>query len=236
MDIRKIKGRCLIKDGRNICFTDFTETFDWVDHSKLWKILEEMRVPDHLTCLLKHMYAGQETTVRTRHGTMNRFKIGKGACQACILSPCLFNLYSKYIMRKAGLDESRVEIKISGKNINSLRYAGDTTLMAESEEELKSLFMKVKEWKSWLETQYSNNQEHGIQSHHLMANRRKKVEVLTDFLFLGSQITADSDCSHEIKRYLLLGRKVVTNPDGELNSSHQFADKGLYLLKLWFFQ
>ena len=116
-----------------------------MDPNKLWKILQEMGIPDHLTCLLRNLYAGQEATVRTRHGTMNWFKIGKGVRQGCILSSCLYNLYAEYILRNAGLDEAQARIKIAGRNINNLRYADDTTLMAESEEELKSLLMKVKE-------------------------------------------------------------------------------------------
>ena len=127
------------------CFIDYAKAFDCVDHNKLWKILQEMRIPDHVTCLLRNLYAGQEATVRTGHGTTDLFQIGKGVCQGCILSPCLFNLYAKYIMRNAGLDEAQARIKIAGRNINSLRYANDTTLMAESEEELKSLLMKLKE-------------------------------------------------------------------------------------------
>ena len=123
----------------------YAKAFDCVDHNKLWKILKEMGIPDHLTCHLRILYAGQEATVRTRHGTTDWFKIGKGIRQGCILSPCLFNLYAEYFMRNAGLDEAQAGIKISGRNINHLRYANDTTLMAESEEELKSLLMKVKE-------------------------------------------------------------------------------------------
>ena len=111
----------------------------------MWKILKEMGIPDHLICLLRNMYAGQEATVRTGHGTTDWFQIGKGVCQGCILSPCLFNLYAKYIMRNAGWEEAQAGIKIARRNINNLRYADDTTLMGESEEELKSLLMKVKE-------------------------------------------------------------------------------------------
>ena len=123
---------------------------------KLWKILQEMRLPDHLTCLLRNMYASQEATVRTGHGTMDWFQIGKGVCQGCILSPCLFNLYAEYIMWNAGLDEAQAGIKIARRNISNLRYTDDTTLMAEREEELKSFLMKVKEeWKSWLKTPHS---------------------------------------------------------------------------------
>ena len=120
------------------------EGFDCVDHKKLWKILKEMGVPDHLTCLLRNLYAGQEATVRTGHETTDRFQIGKGVCQGCILSPCLFNLYAEYVMRNAGLDKAQAGIKIAGRNINNFRYTDDTTLMAESEEELKSLLKKVK--------------------------------------------------------------------------------------------
>ena len=116
-----------------------------MDHNKLWKILKEMGIPDYLTCLLKNLNAGQEATVRTRHGTTDWFQIGKGVCQGCILSPCLFNLYAEYIIRNAGLEEAQAGIKIAGRNINNLRCADDTTIMAESKEELKSLFMKVKE-------------------------------------------------------------------------------------------
>ena len=119
--------------------------FDCVDHNKLWKILKEMGIPDHLTCLLRNLGAGQEATVRTGHGTTDWFQIGKGVRQGCILLPCLFNLYAEYIMTNAGLEEAQAGIKIARRNINNLRYADDTTLMAESEEELKSLLMKVKD-------------------------------------------------------------------------------------------
>ena len=116
------------------CFVDYTKAFDCVDHNKLWKILKEMGRTDHLTCLLRNLYVGQEATVRTGHGTTNWFQIGKGICQGCILSSCLFNLYAEYIMRNAGLEEAQAGIKIAGRNINNLRYANDTTLMAESKE------------------------------------------------------------------------------------------------------
>ena len=122
---------------------DYAKAFDCVDHNELWKILQEMGIPDHLTCFLRNLYAGQEATVRTGHGTTDWFQIGKGVRQGCILSPCLFNFYAEYIMRNAGLDEAEAGIKIAGRNINNLRYADDTTLMAESEEELKGL-LKVK--------------------------------------------------------------------------------------------
>ena len=145
------------------CFIDYAKAFDCMDHHKLWKILQEMGILGHLTFLLRNLYAGQEATVRTRHGTMDWFQIGKGVRQGCILSYCLFNLYAEYIMWKVGLDEAQTGIKIAGRNINNLRYAGNTTLIAKSEE-LKSLLMKVKEesGKTWLKTQHSKNEDHGI--------------------------------------------------------------------------
>ena len=127
------------------CFIDYAKAFDCVDHNKLWKILKEMGIPDNLTCLLRNLYAGQEATVRTGHGTTDWFQIEKGVRQGCILSPCLFNLYAEYIIGNAGLEEAQGRIKIAGRNVNNLRYTDDTTLMAESEEALKSLLMKVKE-------------------------------------------------------------------------------------------
>ena len=127
------------------CFIDYAKACDCVDHNKLWKILKDMEIPDHLICLLRNLYAGQEAIVRTGHGTTDWFQIGKGVCQGCMLSPCLFNLYAEYIMRNTRLDEAQAGIKIAGRNINNLRYADGITLMAESEEELKSLLMKVKE-------------------------------------------------------------------------------------------
>ena len=125
------------------CFIDYAKAFDCVDHHKLWRILKEMGIPDHLTCLLRNLYVGQEATVRTGHGTTDWFQIGKRVCQGCILSPCLLNFYAEYIMRNAGLEEAQAGIKIAGKSINNLRYADDTTHVAESEEELKS-HLKVK--------------------------------------------------------------------------------------------
>ena len=126
-----------------LCFIDYTKAFDCVDHNKLWKILKEMGIPDHLSCLLRNLYAGQEATVRTGLGTTDWFQIGKGVSQGCVLSPCLFNFYAEYIMTNAGLEETQAGIKIAGRNINNLIYADDTTLMSESKE-LKSLLMKVK--------------------------------------------------------------------------------------------
>ena len=123
------------------CFIDYAKAFDCVDHNKLWRILKETGMPDHLICLLRNLYAGQEATVRTEHATADWFQIGKGVHQGCTLPPCLFTLYAEYIMRNAGLEEAQAGIKIAGRNINNLRYADDTTLMAESEEELKSLLI-----------------------------------------------------------------------------------------------
>ncbi|KAB0354649.1 hypothetical protein FD755_022108 [Muntiacus reevesi] len=179
-----------------------------------------MGIPDHLTCLLRNLYAGQEATVRTGHGTTDWFHIGKGVRQGCILSPCLFNLYAEYIIRNAGLEEPQAGIKTAGRNINNLRNADDTTLMAVSEEELKSLLMKVKEESEKVGLKLN------IQKTKIMASGPiisweidgETVETVADFIFGGSKITADGDCSHEIKRRLLLGRKVMTNLDSILKS------------------
>ena len=159
-----------------------------VDHNKLWKILQEMEIPDHLTCLLRNLYAGQGATVRTRHGTTDWFQIGKGICQGCILSPCLFNFYVEYIMWNAGLDETQARIKI-GRSISNLRYTGDTTLMAESKEELKSLLMKVKEESEKVGLKLN------IQKTKIMASGPitswqidgETVETVTDFIILASK-------------------------------------------------
>ena len=183
------------------------------------EILKEMGILDHPTCLLKNLYAGQEATVRTGHGTTDWFQIGKGVCQGSVLSPCLFNVYAENIIQNARLDEAQAGIKISRRIINNLRYADDTTLMAESEE-LKSLLIKVKEESEKVGLKLN------IQKTKIMASspitswqiNGETVERVTDFFFLGSKITADGDCSHEIKRYLLLGRKVMTNLDGILKS------------------
>ena len=167
----------------------------------LWKILKEMRTPDHLTCLLRSLYAGQEATVRTGNGKTDWFQIRKGVCQGCILSPCLFNFYAEFIMRNAGLEEAQEGIMISGRNNNNLRYADDTTLMAESKEELKSLLMKVKEKSEKVGLKFN------IQKTKIMASGsitswqidEETMETVRDFILGDSIITADSDCSHEIK-------------------------------------
>ena len=199
------------------CFIDYAKAFDCVDHNKLWKILKEMGISDHLICLLRNLYAGQEATVRTGHGTTVCFQIGKEVRQGCILSPCLFNLYAEYIMRNTGLEETQAGIKIAGRNINNLRYADDTTLMAESEKELQSLLMKVNVESEKVGLKLS------IQKMKIMASGpitswEIDGETVSDFIFLSSKITADGDCSHEIKRRLLLGRKVMTNLDSIFKS------------------
>ena len=185
--------------------------------NKLWKILKEMGIPDHLTRLLRNLYAGQEATVRTEHGTIDLFQIGKGVRQGCILSPYLFNLFAEYIMRNTGLKEAQAGIKIPGRNINNLRYADDTTLMAESEEGLKSLLMKVKEESEKVGLKL-NIKKTKIMATGPITSWQMDGETVADFIFLGSKITADGDCSHDIKRCLLLGRKVMTNLDSILKS------------------
>ena len=179
-----------------------------------------MGIPDHLTCLLRNLYAGQKGTVRTGHGKADWFQTGKGVSQGCILSPCLFNFYAEYIMRNAGLEETQAGIKIAKRNINNLRYADDTILVAESEEELKSLLMKVKEESEKVGLKLN------IQKTKIMASGPitswqidgETVKTVSDFIFGGSKITAGGDCSHEIKRHLLPGRKAMTNLDSVLKS------------------
>ena len=182
-----------------------------------------MAIPDHLTCLLRNLYAGQEATDRTGHETTDWFQIGKAVGEGCILSPGLFNLYAEYIMRNSGLEEAQAGIKIAGRNINNLSYADDTTLRVESEEELNSLLMKVK-----VESEKAGLKLN-IQKTKIMASspttsweidgeRVETVETVSEFILGGSKITADGDCSHEIKRRLLLGRKVMTNLDSILKS------------------
>ena len=195
--------------------------------------MKEMGMPDHLTCLLRNLYAGQDTTVRTGHGTTDWFQIGKGVHRGCMLSPCLFNLHAEYIMRNAGLEEAQARIKIAGRNINNLRYAEDTTLMAESEEELKSLLMKVKEESEKVGLKLN------IQKTKIMASGPFTswqtdgitVETVADFILGGSKIAEDGDCSHEIKRCLLLGRKVMTNLDSILKSIDITLPTNVHLVK-----
>ena len=183
-------------DGKLI---DYPKAFDFVAHNKLWKILKEMGIPNHMTYFLRNLYVGQEATVRTGHGTTDWFQIGKGVCQGCILLPCLFNLYAEYIMRNTGLEEAQDGIKIARRNINNLRYADDTSLMAESEEELKSLLMKLKE-----ESEKAGLKLN-IQKTKIMASGPitswqidgETMETVRNFTFLGSKINADGYCSHE---------------------------------------
>ena len=168
------------------CFIDYTKAFDCVDHNKLWKILREWRIPDHLTCLLRNLHAGQEVIVRTGHGTTDWFQTGKGVCQGCMLSPCLFNLYAEYTMRNVGLDEAQTGIKTAGRNINNLRYEGDITLMAESEEELKNLLMKVKD-KSEKVGLTLNIQKTKIMASGPITSWQINGETVADFIFGGSK-------------------------------------------------
>ena len=166
-----------------------------------WNILKELEIPDHLICLLRNLYAGQEATVRTGHGTTDWFPIAKGIRQGCILSPCLFNVYAEYIMRNAGLEEAQAGIKIAGRNIGNLRYADNTTLIAESEE-LKSLLMKVKKESEKVGLKL-NIQKTKIMSSGPITSWRidgEMVETVTDFILGGSKITIDGNCNHEIKR------------------------------------
>ena len=188
-----------------------------MDHNKLWKILKEIGIPDHLTHLLRNLYAGQEATVRTGHGTTDCFQIGKGVRQGCILSPCLFNSHPEYIMRNAGLEEAQAGIKTAGRNIINLRYANETTLTAESVEELKNLLIKVKEESEKVGLKL-NIQKTKIMASDPITSWQIDGETVADFIFLGSKVTAGGDCSHEIKRCLLLGRKVMTNLDSILKS------------------
>ena len=179
------------------CFIDYVKAFDCVDHNKLWKILKEMVIPDHLSCLLRNLYAGQEATVKTGHETTDWFQIRKGVHQGCILSPCLFNLYAEYIMKNSGLEEAQGGINTARRNIDNLRYADDTTFMAASEEELKSLLMKVKEKSEKVDIKLN------IQNIKIMVSSPitswqidgGKVEAVTSFIFSRSKITVDCDCS-----------------------------------------
>ena len=200
-------------------------------------ILQEMGIPDHFTSLPRNLYAGQEATVRTGHGTTDWFQIGKEVRQGCILSPCLFNLYAEYINRNVGLDEAQAGIKIAGRNINNLRYADDTTLMAESEEELKSLLMKVKEEseKAGLKLNIQNTKIMAFSPITSWQIDGETMETVTDFIFLGSKITVDGDCSHEIKRRLLLRRNAMTNLDSILKSRDITLPTKVHLVKAMIF-
>ena len=190
-----------------------------------------------VTCLLRNLYAGQEATVRTGHGATDWFQIGKGVHQGCILSPYLFNLYLEYIMRNAGLEEAQAGIKVARRNVKNLRYADDFTLMAESEEELKSFLMKVKEESEKVGLKLN------VQKTKIMASGPitsweidgETVETVSDFILGGSKITADGDCSHEIRRHLLLERKVMTNLDSILKSRDITLPTKVHLVKAMVF-
>ena len=196
-----------------------------------------MRIPDHLICLLRNLYADQEATVRSGHGTTDWFQIGKGVYQGCILSPCLFNFYAEYIIRNAWLNEAQAGIKIAGRNINNLRYADDTTHMAESEEELKSFLMNEKEESEKVGLTLN------VQKNKIMASGSitsweidgETVETVSDFIFLGSKISADGGCNHEIERRLLFGRKVMTNLDSILKSRDNTLPTNVRLIKAMVF-
>ena len=184
---------------------DCAKAFDCVDHNKLWKIMKEMGIPDQLTCLLRNLYAGKEATVRTGHGTTDWFQIGKGVSQSCVLSPCLFNLYAEYIMRNAGLYEAHTGIKFVGRNINNLRYADNTTLMAESKE-LKSLLMKVKEESEKVGLKL-NIQKTKIMASGPITSWQIDGETVADFIPLGSKIT-EHDAAMKLKDTFSLEEKL----------------------------
>ena len=208
-----------------------------MDHDKLWKILQEMGIPDHLTCLTRNLYEGQKATVRTGHGTTDWFQIGKGVRQGYVLSCYLFNLQAEYIMRNARLYEAQTGIKISGRNINNLRYTDDATLTAEREEELKSLLMKVVEESEKAGLKLNTQKTKIMASSPITSWQidRETMETVTDFIFLGSKITADGDCSHEIKRRSLLGRKAMTKLDIIFKSKNTTLLTKVRLLKAMVF-
>ena len=190
--------------------------YSWWKIYSLWKILKEIGIPDHTTCLLKNLFADQEAAFRTRHETMDWFQVGTGVHQGCILSPCVFNFYAEYIMRNAGLDEAQAQIKIARRNINNLRYADDTTFMAKSEEELRSLLMKVKEEREKAGLKFNTQKtSHPITSWQIDG---ETMVIMTDFIFFLFKITTDSDCSHEIKRHLFIGRKAMASLSGIFES------------------
>ena len=196
-----------------------------------------MGIPDHLTCLLRNLYAGQEATVRTGHGTTDWFQIGKGVHHGCTLSPCLFNLHAEYIKRNAGLEEAQAGIWIAKRNIDNLRYADDTTFMAESEGKLKSLLMNLKEESEKVGLKLN------IQKTKTMSSGRitswqidgETVETVADFILGGSKITANGTCSHEIKRHLLLGKKVMTYLDSILKNRDITLSTKVCLIKAMVF-
>ena len=233
------KGRGTRDQIANICWiiSRKTSTSALLTIPTNWKILIEMGIPHHLTCLLRNLCAGQEATDRPGHGTTVWFQNGKGICQGCILSPCLFNLYAEHIMQNARLDEAQAGIKIAGRNINNLRYADDTTLMAESKEALKNLLLKGKE-----ESEKAGLKLN-IQKTKIMASGTitswqidgETMETMTDFIFLGSESLQMVTASHEIKRHLLLGGKVMDNLDNILKSRDITLPTKVHLAKAMVF-
>ena len=224
---------------KNICFIDYAKAFDCVDHNKLWKILKEMGIPDHLICLLRNLYAGQEATVRTGHGTTDWFQIGKGVHQGYMLSPCLFNLHAEYIMRNARLEEAQAGVKIAERNISNLRYTDYTTLMAESEASMK---VKEESEKVGLKLNIQKSKimaSSPITSWQIDGETVETVRLYLLFFFAGgregSKISADGDCNHEIKRCFLLGRKVMTNLDSILKSRDITLSTNVSLVKAMVF-
>jgi len=203
-----------------LCFIDYSKAFDCVDHEKLWSVLHEMGVPKHLIVLMKNLYTKQQASVKTDYGNTNWFNIGKGVRQGCILSPYLFNLYAEHIMRKASIDEAAGGIKIGGRNINNLRYADDTTILAETVDDLQYLLRKVKEESAAaglkLNMKKTFVMTNGpIQEFHI---DNDQVEIVKEFIFLGSNINTDGNCSNEIKRRLLMGRRAMVSLDKLIKS------------------
>ena len=207
-----------------------------MDHNKLWKILKEKGIPDHLTCLLRNLYGGQEATVRNGHGTIDWFQVGKGIRQGCILSPCLFNFYAEYTMQNSGLDEAQAGIKNYRRNINNLIYADDTTLMTESEE-IKSLLMKVKEESEKVVLNLNIHKTKIMTSGPITSWQidGETVETVTDSIFLGSKITADDDCSLKSKDAYSLEGKLMTNLDCILKSRDITLSTKICLVKAMVF-
>ena len=210
------KQESSIKTSTSASLTTLKTLTVWITAN--WKILKEIGIPDHLICLLRSLYAGQEATVRTVHGTTNWFQTGKGVCQGCLLSLCLFNFYAEYITGNAKLDEAQAGIKIARRDINNLRYADDINLMAEREEKLKSLLMKVNEESEKAGLKLIIPKTKIVASSPITSWQidGETMEIVRDFILGGSKITADGDYSYEIKRCLLLGRKAMANLDSVL--------------------
>ena len=211
----------------HFCFINYAKAFDYVDHNKLWKILKEMGISDHLTCLLRNFYAGQEATGRTGHGPTDWFQIGKGVHQGCILSPCLFNLYAEYIMRNPGQDEAQAGIKIAGRNINNLRYAEDTFLMSESEEELNSLLTKVKEESEKVGLKL-NVQKTKIMTSGPITSWEidgETVETVSDFIFLPPKSPQMVIASMKLKEVCSLEEKLWQSRQHVKKQRHYFVKK-----------